>query len=109
MEASGISPTSSRSPEEIARRLLEKTELRSVRLADAVLDALKRFLDIRVSLDAAPTGLKDFAKGAGLSLGAALSRFSERAEKIAANGLARDTIHYDAKPAARLLHRAGSR
>jgi ATP phosphoribosyltransferase regulatory subunit len=96
MEASGISPASGRSPQEIARRLLEKTELRSVRLADAALDALKRFLDIHVPLDAAAAILEDFAKDANLSLGAALSRFSARAERIAANGLAMDAIHYDA-------------
>jgi ATP phosphoribosyltransferase regulatory subunit len=96
MEASGISPTAGRSPQEIARRLLEKTELRSVRLADAALDALKRFLGIHVPLDAAPAALENFAKSAGLSLGTALSRFSARAEKIAANGLAVDKIHYDA-------------
>ena len=96
MEAAGISPTSGRAPEEIARRLLEKTELRSVRLADSALDALKRFLEIHVPLEAAPSVLESFAKNAGLSLAAALSRFAARAEKITANGLAKNLIHYDA-------------
>jgi ATP phosphoribosyltransferase regulatory subunit len=96
MEAAGISPTSGRSPEEIARRLLEKNELRSVRLADTALEALKRFLDIRVPLETAHGALESFARGAGLSLSAALSRFAKRAEKIAANGIAMDTIRYDA-------------
>ena len=96
MEAAGLSPTAGRTPEEIARRLLQKTELRSVRLADTALDALKRFLAIRVPLDGAHAALESFAKGAGLSLSAALSRFAARAEKIAANGIAMDAIHYDA-------------
>ena len=96
MEAAGISPASGRSPQEIARRLLEKTELRSVRLADAALDALKQFLGIHVPLDAAPAALEEFAKSAGLSLGTALSRFTARAEKMSANGLAMNAIHYDA-------------
>ncbi len=96
MEAAGLSPTAGRTPEEIARRLLQKTELRSVRLADTALEALKRFLAIRVPLDAAHEALESFARDAGLSLSAALSRFAARAEKIAANGIAMDTIHYDA-------------
>ncbi|MET0943215.1 MAG: ATP phosphoribosyltransferase regulatory subunit [Mesorhizobium sp.] len=96
MEAAGISPASGRAPEEIARRLLEKTELRSVRLADSALDALKRFLEIDVPLEAAPSVLDGFAKSAGLSIGAALVRFAERAAKVASNGLAIDIIRYDA-------------
>jgi ATP phosphoribosyltransferase regulatory subunit len=96
MEAAGLSPTAGRSPEEIARRLFQKSELGSVRLADSALDALKRFLAIRVPLDAAHGALEAFAKGAGLSLSTALSRFAARAEKIAANGIKMDAIHYDA-------------
>ncbi|QPC86838.1 ATP phosphoribosyltransferase regulatory subunit [Mesorhizobium sp. NBSH29] len=96
MEASGLSQAAGRSPEEIARRLIQKSELRSVRLADTALDALKRFLEIRVPLTQANDALEAFAADAGLSLGGALQRFSARAERIAENGLSMDIVHYDA-------------
>ncbi len=96
MEAAGISPHAGRAPEEIARRLIEKSDLRSVRLSDEALAALKSFLAIRVPLSEAAAALEAFAAGAGLSLAGALTRFAARAEKIADHGIDSSTVHYDA-------------
>jgi ATP phosphoribosyltransferase regulatory subunit len=95
MEAAGHSLGAGRTPEEVAKRLIEKSELRSVRLSDEALAALKGFLAIRVPLDEAATALERFAKDAGLSLGAALARFSDRAAAIASHSL-EGSFEYDA-------------
>lgn len=96
MEAAGLSPSAGRTPAEIARRLIEKAELRSVRLSSEAFDALKNFLAIKAPLGRAADALSAFASAAGLSLGTALDNFAARAEAIAANGLAVDAIVYDA-------------
>lgn len=96
MEAAGLSLTAGRTPDEIARRLIEKAELRSVRLSKDALDALKAFLAVRMPLGQAATGLADFAAQAGISLGSALDLFARRAEAIERHGLAGDGIVYDA-------------
>ena len=95
MEAAGHSQGAGRLPDEIARRLIAKSELRSVRLSDEALAALNAFLAIRVPLTEAHAALERFAKDAGLSLGAALARFSERAEAIASHDLG-GAFTYDA-------------
>src|SRR5690606_3204103 len=61
MERSGLSASAGRTPDEIARRLIEKADLRSVRLSREAFDALKRFLAIRAPLEAAPDALGAFA------------------------------------------------
>ncbi|BCH34575.1 ATP phosphoribosyltransferase regulatory subunit [Mesorhizobium sp. L-8-10] len=96
MEAAGLSSSAGRTPAEIARRLIEKAELRSVRLSSEAFDALKDFLAIKAPLDRAAGALAGFASAARLSLGAALDNFAARAEAIAAHGLSADTIIYDA-------------
>ncbi|MBD0413055.1 ATP phosphoribosyltransferase regulatory subunit [Oryzicola mucosus] len=96
MEATGLSPSAGRTPADIARRLVEKAELRSVRLSSEAFAALKTFLDIDVPLTDAPRALQAFAADAKLSLGAALASFAARVEAIAANGLPVDAIRYDA-------------
>ncbi|MEO5321863.1 ATP phosphoribosyltransferase regulatory subunit [Mesorhizobium sp. CC13] len=96
MEQAGLSPSAGRTPTDIGRRLIERAELRSVRLSSDAFEALKRFLSIHVALDAAPAALKDFAAAAGLTLGAALENFSARAEAIAGHGLAAGAVRYDA-------------
>jgi len=95
METTGLSASAGRTPAEIARRLVEKAELRSVRLSAGAFDALKAFLAIHVRLDSASSTLEGFASQAGLSLGSALAKFDARAEAIAAHALTAD-IHYDA-------------
>jgi len=96
MERSGLSAGAGRMPQEIARRLIEKAELRSVRLSPDALGALRRFLSIHVALPQAADTLRGFAAEAGISLGSALDLFAARAEAIAAHGLPVDAIAYDA-------------
>src|SRR5690606_27842734 len=96
MEQSGLSQSAGRTPQEIARRLVEKAELRSVRLSADALAALRRFLAIRVTLPGAAAALQAFASEAGISLGAALDLFAARAEAIASHGLPADAVTYDA-------------
>ncbi|TIW97110.1 ATP phosphoribosyltransferase regulatory subunit [Mesorhizobium sp.] len=96
MEEAGLSASAGRSPSDIARRLIEKAELRSVRLSNEAFSALKGFLAIDVPLNSAAQALESFASGAGLSLGAALDNFAARARAIEAHGLPTADIHYDA-------------
>ncbi|MBO6718196.1 MAG: ATP phosphoribosyltransferase regulatory subunit [Rhizobiaceae bacterium] len=95
MEAAGHSPGAGRTAEEIASRLIAKSELRSVQLSDEALAALKAFLAIRAPLADAGSALEAFAKDAKLSLGAALARFNERAEAVASHALS-GSVEYDA-------------
>lgn len=96
MERTGIPPLAGRTPEEIARRLIEKTELGRVRLPASAFAALQAFLDIHVPLDRAADTLTAFARGAGLSLDTALETFAARADAVAGHGLDADLIRYDA-------------
>ena len=96
MEEAGLSASAGRTPDEIARRLIEKAELRSVRLSKEAFDALKRFLAIRAPLETAARALRGFAAEAGISLGAALDLFSARSETVAAHALPEGAITYDA-------------
>ena len=96
MKATGLSPEVGRSPENIARRLIEKAELRSVRLADEAFSGLKTFLSIRTPLGKAAAELSRFCTEARLSLGPALDNFSARVEAIRAEGVPLESIRYDA-------------
>jgi ATP phosphoribosyltransferase regulatory subunit len=96
MAAVGLSPSAGRTPDEIARRLIEKAELRSVRLSGEALTALKTFLELDVPLAEAASALREFADAASLSLGAALDGFEARIEAIAEQGLPLAAIRYDA-------------
>lgn len=96
MEQAGLPLSGGRTPAEIARRLIEKVQLRSVRLSDDAFAALKTFLAIDTPLTGAADALRGFAAEAGLELGAALDLFAERAEAIAGHGLASGTVRYDA-------------
>jgi ATP phosphoribosyltransferase regulatory subunit len=96
MEQAALPTTAGRIPQEIARRLIEKAELRSVRLSDEALAALKRFIAIRAPLDEAADALSAFADQAGISLGGALEAFSARAEAIRTHGLPAGAVVYDA-------------
>lgn len=96
MEQAGLSSTSSRAPQEIARRLIEKAELRSVRLSAEAFEALRAFLAIKAPLAEATEALTAFAGKSDLTLGRALDQFATRAAAIAAHGLPMASIHYDA-------------
>jgi len=96
MQAMGLSPTAGREPGEIAQRLLEKATLRSVRLSDTALNAMKTFLAINVPLERAGDQLASFAEEAGIVLDDALGEFGARVERIKAYDLPLDYIRYDA-------------
>ncbi len=96
MEETGLSPSAGRSPQEIARRLIEKAELRSVRLSAEAMAALKRFVDLEVPFAQASTVLADFAAENSLILDEALDAFNARAQRIAEQGLPLDALTYDA-------------
>ncbi|MEO3386415.1 ATP phosphoribosyltransferase regulatory subunit [Mesorhizobium sp. CAU 1741] len=96
MERSGLSPSAGRTPGAIARRMIEKAELRSVRLSKDAFDALKDFLAIRVPLEQAADALAAFESRAGVALGSAMELFAARAEAIAAQGLGTGVVAYDA-------------
>ena len=96
MQEAGISPSAGRTPDEIARRLIEKAELSRLRLTPAQLEALKAFLAIHVPLAGAAEALSDFAARSGIALDGALALFSARADAILANGLKAEGIAYDA-------------
>src|SRR5690606_33416047 len=68
MQAAALSPTAGREPGEIAHRLIEKARLRSVRLSDDALNALKSFLAINTPLAEAGERLAAFAEQAGIVL-----------------------------------------
>ncbi|MBX3598681.1 MAG: ATP phosphoribosyltransferase regulatory subunit [Rhizobiaceae bacterium] len=96
MHTAGIPLSAGRTPEEIARRLIEKVKLASVRLSPEAFDALRQFLSIRVPLDQAGETLSTFAESAGLALGDALSRFSSRLEALRREDVPLDKVTYDA-------------
>lgn len=96
MQEAGISPSAGRTPDEIARRLIEKAELSRLRLTPAQLDALKTFLAIDVPLAEAAKALAGFAARSGIALDGALALFSARADAILSNGLKAGDIAYDA-------------
>ncbi|HEV7255844.1 MAG TPA: ATP phosphoribosyltransferase regulatory subunit [Mesorhizobium sp.] len=96
MQAAGFSPHAGRTPEEIARRLLEKAELASFHLKPEALEALTIFLGIDVALERAVDALHAFGRGAGLDLDGALDGFARRAEAVAGFGLPQGAVRYDA-------------
>ncbi|MEC9246293.1 MAG: ATP phosphoribosyltransferase regulatory subunit [Pseudomonadota bacterium] len=96
MEETGLSPSAGRTPQEIARRLIEKAELRSVRLTDEAMSALKAFVSMRTPFAEAGERLSAFAADNGLILDDALETFAARAERISAEGLPLDALTYDA-------------
>ena len=96
MRATGFPAHAGRTPEDIAARLIEKTELASVRLSKKQFAALTEFLAIREPLSAAPEHLNRFSKAESVDLGAALAAFTQRAVEIAKLGLDPSSVTYDA-------------
>lgn len=96
MEYMGYSASAGRHPQEIARRLSEKTQLASVKLADNALSALKTFLSIRTPLEEAVTTLANFASAAHINIDTALEEFARRTSEIAKLGPPTAQIHYAA-------------
>ncbi len=78
MEETGYSTNASRTPDEIADRLIAKAGLAKARLDRDALAVLQEFLSLDLALSDAPAALAGFADAAGLSLKPALSRFDSR-------------------------------
>ena len=96
MRVAGISPAAGRAPIEIARRLIEKAALASVRLPAKAFSALESFLAIRVPLRSAAGELLGFARANEFDLGPALEQFEARAASVVEAGIGDETIIYDA-------------
>ena len=96
MAEAGLPQSAGRSPTEIARRLIEKAELTSVRLSDTAFDALKEFLAINVPLTEASATLKTFAAGSKISLTSALKGFDARVDALGQADAPVAAIRYDA-------------
>ena len=92
----GISPSAGRSPTEIARRLLEKQLLSSVRLTTPVLEALEEFLSICVPLSEAEERLTEFGKKYELVTEQFMLPFKQRIRALAALGVDQTQVCYDA-------------
>lgn len=86
MRATGYLSQASRTPVEIADRLITKTQLADVHLDDRALGILKDFLALETSLCEAPDALRDFAAEAGLDLDAALAGFDARVSALETGG-----------------------
>lgn len=78
MRATGHLSHASRTPAEIARRLVTKTRLADAQLDDRALAVLKDFLALETTVLQAPLALRAFATKAGLDLDAALAVFDAR-------------------------------
>lgn len=96
MQSAGISPGAGRTPVEIARRLIDKVALASVRLQPKAFSALRDFLAIRIPLQSAAGHLLQFARANEFDLGPALEQFEARAASVVEAGIGHETIIYDA-------------
>lgn len=96
MQAYGPSPLAGRHPGEIARRLLEKSELRNASISGSVIAMIKRFLTIRAPLEQAEAHLATFAKEAAINLDAAIQILSARVSHITAQCETVPKAHFDA-------------
>lgn len=96
MQVAGLSPGAGRSPQEIARRLIEKANLASVKLPAQAFAALETFLAIRVPLQAASSHLHTFSRANEFDLGPALDQFEARVVAVREAGIEQENIVYDA-------------
>jgi len=86
MQDTGYSTHASRSPAEIAARLIGKQALDTTRLSPQALDALKAFLALDVPLDRAASALAEFARDAGLDISHAQQAFEARLDALSERG-----------------------
>lgn len=86
MEATGYSTHASRSPAEIAHRMIDKSRLEQTRLSSEALSALKTFLGLETPLGEAIDAMRDFAAKARLDIDGALSLFGERIGELESHG-----------------------
>lgn len=87
MEVAGLSPKSGRSAQDIARRMIEKSEESHFRLTSQQAQMLKEFLELELPLTKAADGLNTFAQSFDLDFAAPLEQFQLRAKKLSDNGI----------------------
>ncbi|MEX3007122.1 ATP phosphoribosyltransferase regulatory subunit [Hoeflea sp. TYP-13] len=78
MKATGYLSNASRTPDEIAGRLIQKARLSIAHLDAKALDILKTFLALDAPMSDAPGALAAFARIAGLDINSALDVFNAR-------------------------------
>lgn len=86
----------SRSPQDIAARLMAKVQAAQTRPKPEALETLRAFLSLSVPLSQAVDALDSFGSAHGLTLNGNRERFAERVVAIVDAGLALDAITYDA-------------
>ncbi|WP_419909816.1 ATP phosphoribosyltransferase regulatory subunit [Hoeflea sp.] len=96
MTATGYLSNASRTPLEIADRLMQKARLSSAHLDAKALDVLKTFLSLNAPLADAPDALAAFARIAGIDINAALAGFDERVRVLEGAEFDSSTARYRA-------------
>jgi ATP phosphoribosyltransferase regulatory subunit len=106
LSASGLATIGSRSADEIADRLMEKSAL-AVGIGAKARVALERFLAIEGTPDAALKAMRTLARRPGLDIGAALDRFAKRIEAFEARGVDSGKLTFAAEFGRRLDYYTG--
>ncbi len=96
MSEAGLSESAGRTPGEIAKRLLGKAKLASVRLDPARRDVLEAFLNLDLPLSSANRRLWSFVRKFHIPLGDALEDFHKRSQAIMKLELENVSIRYQA-------------
>ncbi len=96
MQANGYLAAASRTPAEIAARMLEQAALDNARLTQGHINELRDFLSIRMPLDRAGEGLVQFARRLDGGMEAVLEAFTTRVDEIRAHGVDPSVVTYDA-------------
>lgn len=96
MEDMGYGTHMSRTPEDIARRMLEKQHLAKVALSEKELTVLRGFLALECPLGTAMEALNAFADTSDLNLASALKQFSARLDAMAALDINLSALTYRA-------------
>lgn len=96
MAEADMPPQGGRTAAEIARRVIEKTELAETRLPVGAMKTLKTFLGIKVPLDEAAAALRGFAADNDIDIDQALRRFSARVGAISSQKTSNAELSYDA-------------
>jgi len=96
MVATGYMTNASRTPAEIAHRLVQKARLSNARLDAKALDVLKTFLALNTPMRDAADALAAFSRIAGLDLDAALNIFNARVQALEKAGFDLSSSRYRA-------------
>lgn len=96
MKASGLSPKTGRTPDEITARLMQKAELAAVNLSADKRHALESFISLDLAMDKANVKLWALARKYDISLGDALEDFHKRLTAIEKLQLENVSIKYRA-------------